>query len=422
MFVRRVRIKNWRNFRSADVFLGDRMFIVGPNASGKSNFLDIFRFMKDIVKQPGGGLQKAVSDRGGLSKIRCLTARRDPHVELEFHFEDSGEKKSSIVIDKSPSAPTLPFDGSLEGKSDDGSIKALEDKRVTWKYIIGIKFEGKGRQRTLIAKEEVWKGQQKILERPDRHDKKDDWRLTQTHLEQINSNKEFRLIYDFFNSVKYFHIIPQLVRQPEMFFNTTISRGEDAFGFHFLETIMDTSKNTKDARLRKIQEALRIAVPQLENLTLMKDDKGIPHLEATYKHWRPKAGKQWEDQFSDGTLRLIGFLWSILETNSLLLLEEPELSLNSSIVRKIPAIIHRITKKKKQQLIISTHSPDLLSDPSIGGEETLIFQIREQGTEIIKASSIEQIKHLLESGLTVSEAILPFTRPEKYDELQGLFG
>jgi recombinational DNA repair ATPase RecF len=37
MIVSRLILKNWRNFRSVDVPLRERQFIVGPNASGKSN-------------------------------------------------------------------------------------------------------------------------------------------------------------------------------------------------------------------------------------------------------------------------------------------------------------------------------------------------------------------------------------------------
>ncbi|MCP5054138.1 MAG: AAA family ATPase, partial [bacterium] len=192
-----LEIKNWRNFRSADVTFGDRTILVGPNACGKSNFLDIFRFMRDIVKQHGGGLQKAVSDRGGLSKIRCLSARKDPTVELEFHFTESSKEKT------------------------------------VWTYSIGLKHEGTGLQRILISKEVVTRDGEKILERPDKNDKVDILRLTETHLEQINSNKEFREIYGYFNQVRYFHIIPQLLRHPESFRNAGASREEDAFGFHF---------------------------------------------------------------------------------------------------------------------------------------------------------------------------------------------
>jgi len=380
MFLTHLKIKNWRNFKSAGVYLGERTFITGPNACGKSNFLDVFRFMRDIAKQPGGGLQKAVSDRGGLSKIRCLSARQDPVVELEFHFSDS-----------------------LKGQ-------------VEWKYIIGIQYEGKGRQRTLISKEEVYKNDKQILKRPDQKDIKDDWRLTQTHLEQINSNKEFRDIYDYFMDVRYFHMIPQLLRHPETFFNTNVPSDEDAFGFHFLEGIIETSAKIREARLKKIEKALVTAVPQLKDLAINRDARGVPHLEALYEHWRPKAGKQKEDQFSDGTLRLIGFLWSILESSSLLLLEEPELSLNTFIVRKIPSLIASIlnSKKKKQQLIISTHSPDLFSDKGIGGEEILLFKPGKEGTEIVRSSEVKEIRALLESGFAPSEVVIPYTDPERY--------
>ena len=74
MIVSRIALKNWRNFRQVDVQLNERAFVVGPNASGKSNFLDAFKFLRDISKQ-GGGLQKAVNDRGGISGYRDS----DPH-------------------------------------------------------------------------------------------------------------------------------------------------------------------------------------------------------------------------------------------------------------------------------------------------------------------------------------------------------
>ncbi|TEU15991.1 MAG: chromosome segregation protein SMC, partial [Anaerolineales bacterium] len=51
----RIKLENWRNFQEADVPLQNRVFLVGANASGKSNFLDAFRFLRDIV-MPGGGL------------------------------------------------------------------------------------------------------------------------------------------------------------------------------------------------------------------------------------------------------------------------------------------------------------------------------------------------------------------------------
>jgi putative AbiEii toxin of type IV toxin-antitoxin system len=59
------------------------------------------------------------------------------------------------------------------------------------------------------------------------------------------------------------------------------------------------------------------------------ENTGVPHLQVKFEHWRGIPSNQREDQFSDGTLRLIGMLWSLFTGDSLLLLEEPELSLNT---------------------------------------------------------------------------------------------
>jgi predicted ATPase len=375
MLVTRLILKNWRNFRSVDVDLGLRVFVAGPNASGKSNLLDVFVFLKDVSK-PGGGLQNAVNERGGISKLRCLAARQHPDVEIEVHLSDNGNN---------------------------------------WSYAIGIKQEARGYRQPYLAYERVTKDGRLLLERPDEDDRADTLRLTQTHLEQINANAGFRDLVRFFDSVGYLHLVPQLLRHPEAFSGPGIPG--DPYGRSFLERVARTSEGTRKARLRKIEAALKIAVPQLKELTDVKDETGIPHLEAVYQHWRPRGAKQREDQFSDGTLRLIGLLWSLLESDSMLLLEEPELSLNSGIIRKLPALMYRIQRQKKRQMLISTHSSDLLSDPGIGGEEVLLLTPSEEGTRVELASSIKEITDELEGGLTIADAALPRTVPSEIKQL-----
>ena len=372
MLVTKVILKNWRNFRSVNVELSPRTFVAGPNASGKSNLLDVFVFLKDIAK-PSGGLQNAVTARGGITKLRCLAARQYPDVEIEVHLADNGTK---------------------------------------WSYAIGIKQEPRGNRQPFLAYERVTKGRELLLERPDAEDIEDTLRLTQTHLEQINANARFRDLVRFFESVTYLHLVPQLLRHPEAFSGKELPG--DPYGRSFLERVARTSDGIRKARLRKIQTALRIAVPQLKELTDIKDETGTPHLEAVYQHWRPRGAKQREDQFSDGTLRLIGLLWSLLDGESMLLLEEPELSLNSGIIRKLPALMYRVQKQKKRQMrqiMISTHSSDLLSDPGIGGEEVLLLTPEEEGTRVELASSIQEVRDLLEGGLTIADAALPRTIP-----------
>ena len=382
MLVSRLELKNWRNFQRVDgIPLRQRQFIVGPNASGKSNLLDVFRFLRDIAKTEGGGLQKAVSDRGGISKIRCLAARRKPEIVIDI---------------------------SLSNEPDEDSI---------WRYAIGLKQETRGHRQPILSFERIWKGNEQILNRPDSDDKNDEERLKQTYLEQVNTNLEFRDIVKFLDTVSYIHLVPQLLRYAESFLASSLE--SDPFGQGFLVSVAKSTPRTQKYRLSKIEEALKIAVPQLQQLKFERDsDSGKPHLAALYSHWRPNAGWQREDQFSDGTLRLIGLLWALLESDSLLLLEEPELSLNSGIVAKLAPLIYRMQRQRKRQVLISTHSEALLSDNGIDGREVLLLTPGAEGTSIEVAGNIEDIKPLLEAGLSVGEVVLPRSKPSGVDQLE----
>lgn len=383
MLVSRLKVKNWRNFSKIDIPLRQRQFIVGPNAAGKSNLLDIFRFLRDIAKSEGGGFQKAIKKRGGLSKLRCLAARRDPEITIEIALSDS------------------------------------QDAEPVWRYAIGIKQETRGRRQVFLSFERVWHHDKLILDRPNNDDKSDTERLKQTFLEQVNTNGKFREIVRYLESINYIHLVPQLLRYADIIQGGIIE--DDPFGQGFLLKVAKASYRTQKSRLLKIEEALKIAVPQLQQLRFERDeDTGQPHLAALYSHWRPNAGWQREDQFSDGTLRLIGLLWSLLESNSLLLLEEPELSLNSGIVSHISPLIYRMQRQRRRQVFISTHSESLLSDKGLDGREIVLLDPSSEGTTADIAANLADVKPLLEAGLSVGEVVLPRNRPQNIQQL-GLF-
>lgn len=370
----RIKLENWRNFLSVEVPLRRRMFLVGPNASGKSNFLDALRFLRDLA-DPQGGFQRTTQIRRGVSQIRSLHARRG-HVVIEVGVE-------------------------LEGED--------------WSY--RIEFAQDNQRRPLIHREIVLHQERIVLSRPDPEDELDVSRLTQTHLEQVSANKEFRALQEFFAKVRYLHIVPQLVREPER----SVGRSKDPFGGDFLEQLARTPKKTLDSRLRRITEALRVAVPQLQRLELERDERGVPHLKGLYEHWRPKAGWQTEDQFSDGTLRLLGLLWVLLDGNAPLLLEEPELSLHPEVVRYIPSVMARLGRKAGRQILVSTHSETLLSDLGIAPEEVLLLEPTREDTKVRLASTDPEILTLSQEGLAISESVIPRTAPRDAQQL-ALFG
>src|SRR5262245_43036217 len=139
---------SWRNFSRVELPLASRIFLIGPNASGKSNFLDIFRFFKDIVSV-GGGLEEAVRRRRGLSHLRCLSARQSRDVQLR------------VAI-------------------------GTEDVPERWQYELTI--NQRRRKPPVVRAERVWKNAKLVMERPDADDRNDPTRLTQTAIEQVHEN------------------------------------------------------------------------------------------------------------------------------------------------------------------------------------------------------------------------------------------
>jgi predicted ATPase len=376
MYISNLKLRNWRNFTNVDVDLKETVYLIGPNASGKSNLLDIFRFMRDIVNPKGGGLQQAIDSRGGLKKIRSLAALKPAWVELEFEFRENLQNA------KNP---------------------------PDWRYKLWINYEGKGKQRPIVLKEEVWRKNEKLVGRPDQDDEADPERRIQTYIEQINMNREYREISNFFSDVLYLHLVPQLLKFSDQLSLRHLE--SDPFGQGLLEEISGTQKRTRDFRLRTIEDILLKVIPNLEQLQFKKDETtGRPHLEMRYNHWRPTAGWQREDQFSDGTLRLLAMLWTLLSSNKLILLEEPGLSLHKAIVEQIPELLYKTRQRKKSvgQVLVSTHSEVMLSNKSIDGN-FLIFHPGEGGEATKVVSPSEADIEALRAGLSPADVLLPQT-------------
>ena len=61
MAIKRIKVSNFKSFKKLDVRLGKFTILIGANASGKSNFVQIFKFIRDINTL---GLDNAVSLQG----------------------------------------------------------------------------------------------------------------------------------------------------------------------------------------------------------------------------------------------------------------------------------------------------------------------------------------------------------------------
>jgi hypothetical protein len=95
----------------------------------------------------------------------------------------------------------------------DVAIRADVKGDKVWQYELA--FNQDNQRRVQIKKEKVTCDSTVFLDRPNLEDEQDPARLSQTYLEQVNVNKEFRVLADIFQSIRYRHIVPQLVREPD---------------------------------------------------------------------------------------------------------------------------------------------------------------------------------------------------------------
>ena len=387
MIISKIELFNWKNFHRCEVGVQERCFVVGANAAGKSNFIDALRFLRDVAKQ-GGGLQTAVRVRGGITKIRCLAAREQSNVKLAIELSES------------------------------------DSRELCWHYELNFKHTGGGirENQVKIVSEKVFSGREQryVLDRSAETLGEDEETLKYTYLEQPNANKDFRVIQQFLQNVEYLNVVPQMVRESAS--SSYSGDKEDYYGRNFLKRLALLNDNIRRSYFRKINEFLKLAVPQLEELSFVKDEIGVPHLEARYVHWRARGSKQQEMQFSDGTLRLIGFLFALIDSNGVLLLEEPEINLHPGIVAQFPEFIAKIQRVKKggRQVFITTHSYDILSNEGIAPEEVLLLTNSPEGTEVEVLSNVEKAKNILAAGFSMADVVMPLTKPWSIESMSHI--
>ncbi|MCC7175671.1 MAG: AAA family ATPase [Bryobacterales bacterium] len=370
-------VRNWRNFLRVDLDLGDRVYLAGPSGSGKTNLLDVFRFLAELVS-PAGGFQEAVRSRGGVRRLRCLSARQESNLWLVVHAGDEGN----------PSA----WEYELQFNQEEHRLPAVRRERLSWQG-------------------------EDLVDRPDRHDKEDAGRLAQTALEQGVRRKELREFAALLGSVRYFHPAAALLRDADRPPGTLF----EPFGAGFLGRVMATAEKPRKARLRYVLEALGGAFPQLRELQAHRDAQGRPHLRALHQHWRPHGAWLGEQQLPDGALRLIALLWAALDGDGPLLLEEPELSVHPHAARMVPRMLARLGQRCSRQVIFTTHSPDVLCGEEVSTSEIALLCPSEEGTLVRAALDLKEAVDLLDSGALTAESGAAGEAPAPERQL-GLFG
>jgi predicted ATPase len=139
-----LHVENFKSLKTATVPLGPLNVLVGPNASGKSNLLDVIQFLGDSVRTD---LRPALDKRGGFHRVRFRDGVSSPiKIEIEANVTKYSHLNARDVYTLS-----ISLAGRLKPKaaSDDAGRRLLISRRESFK---SKRTQGRGRRITISGR------------------------------------------------------------------------------------------------------------------------------------------------------------------------------------------------------------------------------------------------------------------------------
>ena len=354
--------RNYRSISEAEIELDPLTVLVGPNASGKSNWLDVLRFMKDAVWFDPG---VAIFAREGLEAIcHSRAAPEQPHIEMgiaatvrsryasrdyatiRYGFALTRTKEGMFrVSQEAGNISDLGEDSSgLRFFSKDGSILFSEDSLpMELKTMLSLKDESDVALTSLGLP---------ILARESRRRSLPDSEQDRFLTPLVRDG--FRQLHHIFTNSRFYHIFPNTIRGPQRPGNTYLL---DEDGSNLASIIRETARRSPQV-MSRIREALIYLVPGITDLEVHSVGG---YLVVRLKHGSgPEAA--WFDlsQESDGTVRLLALLVALNQLGALPVLgiEEPELTVHPGSLAVLADLVNEASLRS--QVIVTTHSPDFI--------------------------------------------------------------
>ena len=151
-------------------------------------------------------------------------------------------------------------------------------------------------------------------------------------------------------------------------------------------------------------------VPEVPNLSYQRMGLGTEVVFYSDTPVRGASGVYSHEQFSEGTLRLLGMLFDLAtlpRDTSVVLIEEPETFLQASVVRSLPSLLAEVAMNRDVQMVISTHSPELIDSELVLPSQVLMLRSENGETtgELLSESNDPRIKAVVSAGLPKSQGI-----------------
>ena len=332
-FIRRVTLRNYKSIASCKIDLPRLAFLIDPNGSGKSNFLDSFRFVADSLKT---SLDHALRDRGTIKEVRRRSGGHPNHfsIRLDFSLPDTTTGHLSFRIGARK-------DGGFEVQNEECRLLTGDMKEHFYHVRCG----------------QVEKSSLPLLPAalPDR-----------LFLVAASGLAEFRPAFDALSRIEVYNLNPneiKIMQKPDAGELLRREGSNIASVFQNLDAEHQQRINQYLARIVKgLSEAQTKILGSQETIEFRQAVKGQKH------PWTFLASSM-----SDGTLRAFGVLVAIFQnlkatglSPKLIGLEEPEMALHPAASAVLLAALRQASHDS--QILVTSHSPDLLDNEDISPE------------------------------------------------------
>ena len=348
-FITRVVLKNYKSIAACDVRLQPLTFLVGANGAGKSNFLDALRFVADALNS---SLDHALRSRGGINEVRRRSGGHPNHfsIRLDFILPDGATGHYAFRIGACPH-------GEYEVQNE---VCMIQDAEIfTPEAYFRVSNGTVTRTSVDVAPA-----------------------ATRDRLYLVNASglPEFRPVYEVLSHMGFYRLNPDKIRDLQVPESGGMLLRDGSNLTSVLARFSPAAKRRLEKYLAKIVPGIHgVAVKELghrETLEFRQDMAGAKY------PWRFLA-----NNMSDGTLRGLGILVALFQGNhntqqriTLVGIEEPEVTLHPAAISVLLDGFRDAADET--QIVITSHSPDLLDDKGLNTESILTVEAREGNTVV----------------------------------------
>ncbi|HEV7668405.1 MAG TPA: hypothetical protein VGS22_07770 [Thermoanaerobaculia bacterium] len=140
---------------------------------------------------------------------------------------------------------------------------------------------------------------------------------------------------------------------------------------------------------------------------------GIVHVHMVSQLARPEEPAKRDAPDFD----LIGVSWAIDQGTAPLLIEKPELLRRREFIRQLPRLFARASQRTGRQILVSTHSEEILADRGIDPSEIVILNPSENDTNVFLGSELPELIAAAKAGVRLGPLVTSFTKPQEIEQL-----